>query len=96
MSSACDPVHRQLDPARELQVQATQSKFPTTKFQFPNVEVTLGIWDLDLGIWDFSEVARPAGLEPATSWFVATTVRSKTRESIERIATCHARLPREL
>jgi hypothetical protein len=34
------------------------------------------------------------GASKAADWFVATTVCSKTRESIERIAPCRAGLPR--
>ena len=39
-------------------------------------------------------MARPAGLEPATSWFVAVRPRTIEAVVVEENAYCHARLPR--
>jgi hypothetical protein len=61
--------------------------------------VWLRIWDLELGIWDLGfgifakRLARPAGLEPATSWFVAANVGRNTFDFIGVSMLCHAGLP---
>jgi len=40
-------------------------------------------------------LARPAGLEPATSWFVAAMPIRHNRGFTDEFEACHARLPRD-